>query len=100
MLQVLCAGDVYTMDGDRYSLDYRLISGDVQLPQNALTTPRFSPHGRPTPGTDACTLRVHLVRIWCMSQISKQIEGVMYMYTVHAHVVIVFMAASYGLELW
>ena len=45
-LQVLCDGDVYKMENERYSIDYRLIHGDVRLPQNALKTPQFVPHGK------------------------------------------------------
>jgi hypothetical protein len=36
---------MYDLDGEAYSLEYKLIQGDVTLPQNAIRTPDFNPDG-------------------------------------------------------
>lgn len=34
------------MENVLYTLDYRVISGDVGLPQNSFLTSEFAPHGK------------------------------------------------------
>lgn len=48
VLQLQCVDDEYTLDGQIYSLDYRIIDGDVTLPQNSFKTTDFTPHGKQT----------------------------------------------------
>lgn len=40
-----CDADEFEMDGQVYGLDYRIITGDVGLPQNSFRTEDFVPHG-------------------------------------------------------
>ncbi|KAL0271513.1 UNVERIFIED_CONTAM: hypothetical protein PYX00_008585 [Menopon gallinae] len=40
-----CEGDEYELSCQLYSLDYRIINGDVSLPQNSFKTNDFLPHG-------------------------------------------------------
>ncbi|XP_017768448.1 PREDICTED: rho GTPase-activating protein 190 isoform X5 [Nicrophorus vespilloides] len=40
-----CEDDEYKIDGQFYSLDYRIITGDVSLPHNSFRTSEFVPHG-------------------------------------------------------
>uniref|UniRef100_T1J1J5 Rho GTPase-activating protein 190 n=1 Tax=Strigamia maritima TaxID=126957 RepID=T1J1J5_STRMM len=40
-----CEDDEYEMDNVLYALDYRIIDGDVNLPQNSFRTSDFLPHG-------------------------------------------------------
>lgn len=44
-LQSQCEDDEYKIDCQFYSLDYRIICGDVNLPQYAFKTSDFIPHG-------------------------------------------------------
>lgn len=41
----LCDEDEYELDNQVYSLDYRIIDGDVSLPQNSFRTAEFTPQG-------------------------------------------------------
>lgn len=45
-LQVHCDDDEYEIDCRLYSLDYRIIDGDVSLPQNSFQTSKFLPNGK------------------------------------------------------
>lgn len=40
-----CVEDTIEVDKTKYSLDYRIIDGDVNLPQNSFRTLEFLPHG-------------------------------------------------------
>ncbi|XP_063220269.1 rho GTPase-activating protein 190 isoform X2 [Bacillus rossius redtenbacheri] len=40
-----CDDDEYEIDCHLYSIDYRIIDGDVSLPENTFTTSNFSPNG-------------------------------------------------------
>ncbi|XP_049781040.1 rho GTPase-activating protein 190 isoform X2 [Schistocerca cancellata] len=40
-----CDDDEYEIDCNLYSLDYRIIDGDVSLPQNSFKTSKFLPNG-------------------------------------------------------
>lgn len=44
-IRALCDEDEYEMDNQVYSLDYRIIDGDVSLPQNSFRTAEFTPQG-------------------------------------------------------
>lgn len=44
-IRAQCDEDEYEMDNQIYSLDYRIIDGDVSLPQNSFRTPDFTPQG-------------------------------------------------------
>lgn len=44
-LQAQCEDDEYEIDCQFYSLDYRIINGDVSLPHNSFRTADFIPHG-------------------------------------------------------
>lgn len=44
-IRALCDEDEYEMDNQVYSLDYRIIDGDVSLPQNSFRTADFTPQG-------------------------------------------------------
>nr|CAD7267092.1 unnamed protein product [Timema shepardi] len=44
-IRVQCDEDEYEIDCQLYSVDYRIIDGDVSLPQNSFKTPDFSPNG-------------------------------------------------------
>lgn len=44
-LQAQCDDDEYEIDCQFYSLDYRIINGDVSLPHNSFRTADFVPHG-------------------------------------------------------
>ncbi|GAB6029022.1 hypothetical protein CHUAL_004810 [Chamberlinius hualienensis] len=44
-LRLQCEDDEYVLDNYLYTLEYRVISGDVSLPQNAFLTSDFLPHG-------------------------------------------------------
>lgn len=44
-IRALCDEDEYEMDNQVYSLDYRIIDGDVSLPQNSFRTSEFTPQG-------------------------------------------------------
>ena len=44
-IRALCDEDEYEMDNQVYSLDYRIIDGDVSLPENSFRTPEFTPQG-------------------------------------------------------
>ncbi|XP_046439923.1 rho GTPase-activating protein 190-like isoform X3 [Daphnia pulex] len=44
-IRALCDEDEYEMDNQVYSLDYRIIDGDVSLPQNSFRTTDFTPQG-------------------------------------------------------
>jgi hypothetical protein len=44
-LQAQCEDDEYEIDCQFYSLDYRIINGDVSLPHNSFRTADFVPHG-------------------------------------------------------
>lgn len=44
--QTQCDDDEYEIDCQLYSLDYRIIDGDVSLPQNSFKTADFVPHGK------------------------------------------------------
>ena len=44
-IRALCDEDEYEMDNQVYSLDYRIIDGDVSLPQNSFRTTEFTPQG-------------------------------------------------------
>jgi len=46
VLQNQCEDDEYQIDCQVYSLDYRIIDGDVSLPQNSFRTSEFLPHGK------------------------------------------------------
>nr|CAD7428513.1 unnamed protein product [Timema monikensis] len=43
-IRVQCDEDEYEIDCQLYSVDYRIIDGDVSLPQNSFKTPDFSPN--------------------------------------------------------
>lgn len=43
--QAQCEDDEYEIDCQFYSLDYRIITGDVSLPHNSFRTADFVPHG-------------------------------------------------------
>jgi hypothetical protein len=45
VLQALCEDDEYEFECQTYGLDYRIIDGDVSLPQNSFRTSDFLPHG-------------------------------------------------------
>jgi hypothetical protein len=40
-----CEDDEYELDCQLYSLEYRIIDGDVNLPQNSFQSSDFLPHG-------------------------------------------------------
>ncbi|KAL1491496.1 hypothetical protein ABEB36_012085 [Hypothenemus hampei] len=44
-IRAQCDDDEYEIDCQFYSLDYRIISGDVSLPHNSFKTTEFVPHG-------------------------------------------------------
>ncbi|XP_066996552.2 rho GTPase-activating protein 190 isoform X2 [Anabrus simplex] len=44
-IRVQCDEDEYEIDCQLYSLDYRIIDGDVSLPQNSFKTSKFLPNG-------------------------------------------------------
>ncbi|KAK6631018.1 hypothetical protein RUM44_003190 [Polyplax serrata] len=44
-IRTLCQGDEYELSCQLYSLDYRIINGDVSQPQNSFKTNDFLPHG-------------------------------------------------------
>ncbi|XP_026272449.1 rho GTPase-activating protein 190 isoform X11 [Frankliniella occidentalis] len=44
-IRTQCDDDEYEIDCQLYSLDYRIIDGDVSLPQNSFKTSDFVPHG-------------------------------------------------------
>lgn len=44
-IRTLCEGDEYELSCQLYSLDYRIINGDVSMPQNSFKTNDFLPHG-------------------------------------------------------
>lgn len=44
-IRAQCDDDEYEIDCQFYSLDYRIISGDVSLPHNSFRTSDFIPHG-------------------------------------------------------
>lgn len=44
-IRAQCEDDEYEIDCQFYSLDYRVISGDVALPHNSFRTADFVPHG-------------------------------------------------------
>lgn len=44
-IRAQCDDDEYELDCQFYSLDYRIISGDVSLPHNSFRTSEFVPHG-------------------------------------------------------
>ena len=44
-IRALCDEDEYEMDNQVYSLDYRIIDGDVSLPENSFRTAEFTPQG-------------------------------------------------------
>lgn len=44
-IRAQCEDDEYEIDCQLYSLDYRIISGDVSLPHNSFRTVDFIPHG-------------------------------------------------------
>ncbi|XP_031336151.1 rho GTPase-activating protein 190 isoform X8 [Photinus pyralis] len=44
-IRAQCDDDEYEIDCHYYSLDYRIISGDVSLPHNSFRTSDFLPHG-------------------------------------------------------
>ena len=41
-----CREDEFEHEGQVFSLDYRTVSGDVSLPENAFRTQDFLPHGK------------------------------------------------------
>ncbi len=45
-LKAMCRDDEFEHEGQVFSLDYRVISGDVSLPENAFRTQDFLPHGK------------------------------------------------------
>ncbi|CAH1985676.1 unnamed protein product [Acanthoscelides obtectus] len=44
-IRAQCDDDEYEIDGQFYSMDYRIINGDVSLPHNSFRTSDFIPHG-------------------------------------------------------
>ncbi|ENN78679.1 rho GTPase-activating protein 190 [Dendroctonus ponderosae] len=44
-IRAQCDDDEYEIDCQFYSLDYRIINGDVSLPHNSFKTSEFVPHG-------------------------------------------------------
>ncbi|CAB3372513.1 Hypothetical predicted protein [Cloeon dipterum] len=44
-IRAQCEDDEYEFDCQTYGLDYRIIDGDVSLPQNSFRTSDFLPHG-------------------------------------------------------
>lgn len=50
----LCSDDEFEHHGQVFSLDYRTISGDVSLPENAFRTQDFLPHGEREERGAAC----------------------------------------------
>ena len=44
--QSQCRDDEFEHEGQVFSLDYRAVSGDVSLPENAFRTQDFLPHGK------------------------------------------------------
>ena len=44
--QTQCRDDEFEHEGQVFSLDYRTVSGDVSLPENAFRTQDFLPHGK------------------------------------------------------
>ena len=44
-IRALCDEDEFEMDNQLFSLDYRIIDGDVSLPQNSFRTANFTPQG-------------------------------------------------------
>lgn len=44
-IRAQCEDDEFEIDCQLYSLDYRIISGDVSLPHNSFRTVDFVPHG-------------------------------------------------------
>lgn len=44
-IRTLCDEDEYELDNQIYCLDYRIIDGDVSLPQNSFRTADFTPQG-------------------------------------------------------
>ncbi|KAG1685818.1 Rho GTPase-activating protein 190 [Nymphon striatum] len=44
-IRMKCVDDTIEVDKTKYSLDYRIIDGDVNLPQNSFRTSEFLPHG-------------------------------------------------------
>lgn len=45
LFQAQCTDDVFEFDKIQYTLDFRIIDGDVGLPQNSFRTSDFLPHG-------------------------------------------------------
>jgi hypothetical protein len=45
-LQVQCDEDEYELDCHLYTLDYRIIDGDVSLPENSFKGTDFLPNGK------------------------------------------------------
>ena len=46
MFQAVCQDDEFEHQNQIFSLDYRTVSGDVSLPENAFRTQDFLPHGK------------------------------------------------------
>ena len=47
-VKALCnSADEFMHQDEVFSLDYRRVSGDVSLPENAFRTQDFLPHGKP-----------------------------------------------------
>ena len=45
-LKAICQDDEFEHQNQIFSLDYRTVSGDVSLPENAFRTQDFLPHGK------------------------------------------------------
>ncbi|XP_055930699.1 rho GTPase-activating protein 190-like isoform X7 [Argiope bruennichi] len=45
VIKAQCTDDMFEVDKVQYSLDFRIIDGDVGLPQNSFRTSDFLPHG-------------------------------------------------------
>ncbi|CAL1291981.1 unnamed protein product [Larinioides sclopetarius] len=45
IIKAQCTDDMFEVDKVQYSLDFRIIDGDVGLPQNSFRTSDFLPHG-------------------------------------------------------
>ena len=46
IFQAICQDDEFEHQNQIFSLDYRTVSGDVSLPENAFRTQDFLPHGK------------------------------------------------------
>ena len=44
-VQMQCIEDEYMLENELFTLDYRIIDGDVTLPDNMFRTEQFRPHG-------------------------------------------------------